>query len=167
MKIMIALTRFMFIFTILVLPPASAAQGRPSVEPWFSVTISTPEPIVTAGADVKLKIIFANNTGKDLHYAVGGPARGGPAFDIDIRDGEGKPVPETTYGLKMHGKDPRPFSGSVFSTTVHPGETIEQELILSKEYDLNKAGKYTVQVKEKNSVFQNVQSNTITITLVP
>ena len=152
---------------VFVLPRMSPAQAAPPAEPWFSVTISAPKASASVRSDVKMKITFANNTGKDLHYGAGGPGRDGPVFDIDIRDGNGKVAPETSYGLKMHGKGPGSFSGSVFSATVHPGETTEDEVNLSKEYDLSKPGKYTVQVKERNPVFQAMKSNTLTITVVP
>jgi hypothetical protein len=70
----------------------AAAQGAtpatPPAEPWFSVTISTPEAIVIAGSDAKLNVVFANNTGKDLHSGYGGPGRNDPVFDMDIRDSE-------------------------------------------------------------------------------
>jgi hypothetical protein len=148
-----------------------AAQGAlpptPPAEPWFSVTISTPEATVSVGSGAKLKIVFANNTEKELHSPYGGPGRGGPVFDIEIRDTKGNPVSETPYGLKMHGKDPHPFSGSVFRATSRPGETIEEEVALSKEYDLSKPGKYTVHVREKHPVFQAVKSNMITIIVKP
>jgi hypothetical protein len=162
-----SLIKFALFSTVFVLPRMSAAQGAPPAEPWFSVTISTPEAIVSAGSDVKLKVIFANNTGKDLHYGVGGPGRGGPAFDIDVRDSEGKPVPETAYGLKMHGKDPHPWAGSVFTVTSGPGKTMEEELILSKEYDLSKPGKYTVQTQGGKGATRTAKSSVITITVVP
>jgi hypothetical protein len=161
------LARFAVFSMLFMLPKMSTAQHISPAEPWFSVTIDTPEATVTVGLDVKLKVIFTNNTGKDIHYSAGGPARSGPAFDINVRDAEGNPVPETLYGLKLHGKDPHPWSGSVFSATLHPGKTIEEEVSLSKEFDLSKPGKYTVQVQEKNPVFQTVKSNVLTITVVP
>jgi len=144
-----------------------ATPATPTAEPWFSVTISTPEASVSAGSDVKLNVVFANNTGKDLHSGYGGLGRNGPVFDIYIRDSKNMAVLETPFGLTMHGKNPHPFSGSVFSATSHPGETIKEELNLSKEYDLSKPGKYTVQVRERHPVFQSVKSNTITITVDP
>jgi len=143
----------------------SRAQGVQSAKPWFSIAISTPTPVATIGADVKLKIIFTNKTGEDIRYGAGGPGRGGPVFDLDVRDGEGKPVYETLRGLSLHGKDPRPWSGSIFSTAAHPGETIEEELVLND--DLRKPGKYTVQLRERNPKLQAVKSNTVTFTLVP
>jgi hypothetical protein len=161
-----ALVRLLLISAFFA-PGSGVAQGVQSAEPWFSVAISTPRPIATIGADVKLKIIFTNKTGEDIRYGAGGPGRGGPVFDLDVRDGESKPVSETPRGLILHGKDPRPWSGSIFSTVAHPGEKIEEELVLNEEYDLSKRGKYTVQLRERNPKFQAVKSNTVTFTLVP
>jgi hypothetical protein len=150
-----------------VAAPQGATPTTPPAEPWFSVTISTPNASVRAGSDVKLNIVLANTTGKDLHSGYGGPGRDGPVFDIDIRDSRNVAVPETPFGLTLHGKNPHPFAGSVFSAPSHPGEPIKEELILSKEYDLSKPGKYTVQVRERHPVFQTVKSNVITITVHP
>ena len=57
------------------------------------------------------------------------------------------------------------MGGSVFTATAHPGDKIEEELILNKEYDLSKPGKYTIQVRERNPKFQAIKSDTITITV--
>jgi hypothetical protein len=164
MKILIRVASLSMLF---LLPGLSFAQSASPVEPWFSVMISTPEAIATAGSDVNLKVKFTNDTGKDLHFAVGGPGRGGPAFDINVRDSQGNAVPETSYGLRMHGRDPRPWSGSVFRATSHSGQTVEINLILSKEYDLSKPGKYTVQVQDRRPVVRPVKSNIVTITVFP
>ena len=161
-----ALVRLLLILAFFAPWQCSGAQGVQSAEPWFSVAISTPRPVATIGAAVKLKIIFTNKTSEDIRYGAGGPGRGGPVFDLDVRDGEGKPVSETPRGLILHGKDPRPWSGSSFSTAAHPGETIEEELVLNEEYDLSKPGKYTVQLRERNPKLQAVKSNTVTFTLV-
>ncbi len=163
------LIKLALLSTLTTAPGMTAAQGAHPAEPWFSVTISTPKAVVTVGSDIKLKVVFVNNTEQDIRYpGAGGPGRTGPVFDIDIRDSGGKPALETPYGLKMHGKDTREWrGGSVFGGTAHPGNKIEEELILSKEYDMSKPGDYTVQVLERNPKFQAVKSNSITITVVP
>ncbi len=159
--------RFLLILSFFIPWRSIGAQPVQPAEPWFTVTISTPKPEVTVGTDIKLKVVFTNNTEKDIPYAVGGPWRGGPVFDLDVRDRESKLVPETPYGLKEHGKVPPKGSITIFSTAAHPGEKIEEELVLNKEYDLTKLGKYTVQLRERWPKFQAVKSNTITFTLVP
>jgi hypothetical protein len=152
---------------LFIFPSIIAGQDSPSVERWFAVTISTPKPVVKVGTAVKLKVVFINDTDEDIRYGVGGPGRSGPVFDLDVRHSEGKPVPETPHGLILHGKNPRPWSGSVYSTAAHPGDKIEEELVLNKEYDLSKPGKYTVQLRERHPKFRAVESNTIPIAIVP
>jgi hypothetical protein len=136
--------------------------------PSFSIQILAPQAVVKVGSDVRLKIVFTNNTSQPLHYATGAPGRGtGPSFDIDLRDSDGKRIPETPYGLKTQGKAPhRPFVGSVFAATVQPGGTLVREVLLSKEYEISKSGKYTVEVTERNPNPERGESNTITLTVV-
>lgn len=163
------LARFLIISVVFIPWRLTAAQSRQPAEPWFTVAISTPKAVVTVGSEVKLKVVFVNNTEQDIHYpGAGGPGRNGPVFDIDVRDSSGKLVPETPYGLWMHGKDTRGWrGGSVFAATAHPGGKIEEELMLSKEYDMSKPDEYTVQVRERNPKFRVVKSNSIAITVVP
>jgi hypothetical protein len=145
----------------------NASQPNAAAEPWFSVNISTPDETTKVGSNVVLYLVFVNNTGKDLYTGAGGPGRGGPVFDLDVRDSRHDPVPETAYGLRMQGKDPHPFAGSVFRATVPPGGTIKEGLSLNKEYDLSKAGKYTVQLVERHPAVRAVRSNIVTITVHP
>ena len=162
------LIKFALLSALAVVPEIVAAQGATPAEPWFSVTITGPRASVSATSDVKLKVVFVNNTKQDIRYAAaGGPGRDGPAFDLDVRDSVGKPAPETPYGLKMHGKDTAWRGGSIFAATARPGDKIEEELILSEEYDMSAPGEYTVQAKERNPKFEVVKSNRIAITVVP
>ena len=164
---MVIVARLLLVFALFIPWQPSGAQGVQPSEPWFTVTISTPKPVVKVGTDVKLKVVFINNTREDIRYGAGGPGRSGPVFDLDLRDSEGKAVPETKRGLTLHGKDPRPWAGSVYSATAHPGNKIEEQLVLNKEYDLSKPGKYTVQLRERHPQSQGVESNTIPIAIVP
>jgi len=53
-------------------------QGAQPAEPWFSVAISTPRPVVAIGADVKLKIIFTSKAGEDIRYGRAALEEAGP-----------------------------------------------------------------------------------------
>jgi hypothetical protein len=48
-------------------------------------------------------------------------------------------VPETPFGLTMHGKNPHPFSGSVFSATSHPGENNQRRIELEQRVRFKQA----------------------------
>jgi hypothetical protein len=160
MKILMGL----FLIAVLFSPwQSGGAQKSEPAEPWFAVTINTAKPVITIGTDVKLKVIFANKTNQGISVSAGAPGRD---FDLDVRDGEGRPVPETAYGLKMHGEVPTPGNITVYRRISLPGDKFEEELDLSKEYDLSSPGKYTVQLRGRNPKFRAVKSNTITFALV-
>lgn len=102
------LIKFALLSMLTAVPEIITAQGPQPVEPWFSVTITGPKASVSAGSDVKLKVVLVNNTEQDIRYAgAGGPGRNGPAFDIGIRDSGGKPAPETPYALRCTARTPR------------------------------------------------------------
>jgi hypothetical protein len=161
--------RFFVLLPLLATAAVGHAQNAPTYEPTFSIVISTPQEVVKTGAEVRLKIVFTNNSAQPLHYATGVPGRGtGPGFEIDVRDREGKRIPETPYGVKTQGKGPHhPFVGSVFAATVQPEGTVEREVLSSKEYDLSRPDKYTVQVTERNPNPEPSKSNTMTLTVTP
>jgi len=89
----------------------------------------------------------------------------------DIRDSASKPVPLTEYGLKANCLDspggvPRICAGSTFGDILEPGKSFRQTLALSKEYDLSKPGKYTVQASRFDGK-TDVKSNTLTLAVMP
>jgi hypothetical protein len=161
--------RLLVLLPVLAASAVGRAQNAPTYEPNFSIVVNTPQEIVKTGAEVRLKIVFTNNTARPLHYATGVPGRGtGPGFEIDLRDSKGKRIPETPFGLKAQGKAPHhPFVGSVFAATVPPEGTLVREVLLNKEYDISKPGKYTVRVTERNPNPDPGESNTITLAVTP
>jgi len=121
-----------------------------------------PQTVIERGAPATIKATFINTSDHDIFESIGTPGR---AINIKVFSGN-KPVPETPYGLKAHGRDSRPFVGSVFRAAIRPGKLFKVEADLSKEYDLSKPGKYTVQAERWDSdIHQMVESNTITITV--
>ncbi len=116
-----------------------------------------------------MNIVMTNTSGKDIHYGQPLSVKWAMLFDVHILDGANKLVPETAYGRQLHGTDRNPASlgGSVFSAQVAPGKTVEQQLMLNKEYEIERPGKYTIQVERFDAVSGiTVKSNTITLTVV-
>lgn len=131
-------------------------------KPTFTIQISMPQTVIESGAPATVNATLTNASDHDIFEAIGIPHR---AINIKVFSGN-KPVPETPYGLKAHGKDSRPFVGSVFRAAIKPGSVIKVEADLSKEYNLSKPGKYTVQAERwDDNTHQMVESNTITITV--
>jgi hypothetical protein len=160
------LTAFVLLLAVIPLASKTTAQVA-SEKPPFTITISTPQATVKAGLDVKVEATMTNTSDQDVSYAVGV----GPIINVDVRDAEGKPVSETPEGRKIHGTDRRDGPGGVLTVIripLKPGKTLAGESILSKEYDLSKPGKYTVQAHRFDGVSMTmVKSNTITLTVTP
>jgi hypothetical protein len=155
-----------FFLAVVPLTSSTTAQLAPPEKPLFTITISTPESVVKTGSDMRLKATMTNTSDRDIFYTVGT----GPIIDIKIRDVEGKLVPETPDGRKIHGTDRRegPGPGTVIRVPIKPGKAFEGESILNQEYDLSNPGKYTIQAHRFDRVSKTmVKSNTITVTATP
>jgi hypothetical protein len=148
-------------------------------EPAFSITISTPESVVKVGSVVRLDITTKNiSSATGYRFESTGPGR---SIHVEVLDRSGFHVLETPKGQELHGTDPhRHFGGAIFRAKIpfKPGETFEEHLILSEEYDLSEPGKYTIQayrsnvateddLKAKSNVPSITKSNIITLTITP
>jgi hypothetical protein len=157
-----------------VAPPLQESGKLP-----YSITIST-SPRARIGSEVKLRITTKNISDETIYHIshAGGPRRRN--LDISFRDREGRSVQETPLGRKLHGTDPVPWSGSVFTARdpIKPGDVLEEDLSLTEEYNLTRLGEYLIQVLRSDIVTDEeikshstrplavVKSNTITLTLV-
>jgi hypothetical protein len=156
----------------------SSAQVAQSVsgEPTISITVKTPQSTVTVGSDVEVEVEMKNISAGDILYSAAGLFGGGSStsFRWDVRDGAGKAIPMTQYGIKANhleppqerGVPPSVRTGSAFAETLSPGKTVVQKLALSKEYDLSKPGKYTIQALRFDGKL-DVKSNIITLIVTP
>ena len=170
---------------------AGAAQDRQQPKPSLALVITAGISEIKLGSPVQLKLVLTNTSGHDVWLSmsnVNWPVFRNVALrkiDIQVRDGDGKPTAETEYGRTIHRRsvekpapselDPsRPLRGGglphdVF-TVLLPERTLTEESDLSKEFDLSKPGKYTVQA---TAAFADpdtglgVHSNTVTFTIAP
>lgn len=153
------------------------SQASADTQPTFSVTISTPVSLMKSGSEVELDIATKNISGRDVYHHV---TTLGSTLKITARDSKGNPVPMTPYGLKIHGMDPKNppviISVASFRMPLKPGEVFNEKIALSKEYDLSKPDKYTVQVLRDDVLSESdkklgrgpaVNSNMITLTVIP
>lgn len=155
---------------------AQVAQLAPA-KPRFSITIKTTPSKVKAGADVVVEAEMKNVSAEDIFdsFAEGCYGQGTTSFRWEIRDSDGKQVPMTEYGIKANHLEPPPGSVgpyvpvcvNVISYPLGPGKTVMQKLALSKEYDLSKPGKYSIQALRGDTTTTDVKSNTITLTVTP
>jgi hypothetical protein len=157
---------------------AQVVQPAPA-EPKFSLTIKTAQGTVKVGSDVVVEAEMKNISAEDIFYSVltgRGPGPVPSGFTWEILNSEGKPVPLTEYGLKINQLEPPqgevgsggyvPAAGKTVFGLLGPGKAIVEHRALSKEYDLGKPGKYSIQALRSDGK-TDVKSNTITVTITP
>lgn len=122
------------------------------------------------GSPIPVKVTLTNTSDHDISDASipsreskGGQLR---SIDLKVNDNDGKLIPETPYGRRVHGRDQSVFS-TVFSYKIQPGKATAEETDLTQEFDLRKPGKYTVQAQRVDpSTKTLVKSDAFTVTLV-
>ena len=150
---------------------AQAAHPAPA-EPRISITIKISRSGVKVGSNVDVEVEMKNISSEGVGFVPAGTMSfSSTSFRWDIRDSGGKPVPMTEWGLKANCLDspggvPRICAGSSFSDILDPGKSFTQKLALSKEYDLSKPSKYTIQALHSDGK-ADVQSNFISLTVTP
>lgn len=152
----------------LLVSTIAAAITQPAAAP-FSLTISTKTKSVQAGSEVKVQILLKNISNNEIYVlrekSPSLPEQAG--FTAAVSDAKGMAVAYTNYGDKFYKGEAVTF-GSPSYAYLKPGETLEQEMEVSKLFDLSKPGTYTVQVQRKDDRSAAVaKSNTISITITP
>lgn len=132
---------------------AQAVAKTPSP---VSLTLTVETNPVKAGSRVKVTVAVKNETQEPIVIAGGTPEE---IYKVDVRDSMGKPVPERE---RLH------ILVSLHEVKLAPGESHQDEILLSHMYDLSKPGTYVVVVGrnsryEPESGTENVRSNVLVI----
>lgn len=159
----------LFLLAITVVPLASrnAAAQQP-----FTIAISTSTPTVNAGAPVSIMVELTNTSDHDLDTSGSIMDFSGldSNFTFKIRDSADK-----IAGKKTHKHQEETWSGkAILGRILKPGETLKEEQIVSRSYDLSEPGKYLIQVLRCVSDSEGdpcahsgvVKSNKLTVTVV-
>jgi hypothetical protein len=155
-----------FVSGVIAAPQSTASDRAP-----FSLTVSVPHSSVKVGDEITVEITIQNISDHDIYHVrtvMGGDVVTQSSIKTSVRDSEGNPVAETPFGRRAHDTEPRthPEGGSVFSdrTLLKPGDKTHEGRELSKEYDLSKPGKYTVQASQVDwKSGETVVSNVVTV----
>jgi hypothetical protein len=180
MKTLLTLFVLQIMFSI-VAPATGDASSRPqqptqSSAPLFSLAISLDNNTVKSGSFVDLRVLKKNVSREDLGaYRIVGSAE--DSYEIEVTDASGHPAAETSYGRKLHGKEPNSHfhvHHSRMWIDLKPGDTLEESVYLSDIYDFTQTGKYTVQVSQtifasqadaKANLKTTIKSNLVTLTV--
>lgn len=167
----------------------------------FSITIDAETNVYKAGSEVKISLIFKNISDHEIPYVrspgIGVEPRGENFTNVEVRDLKGALMTETDYHRALRGKPqtgadpagrkksgeapgaaeaPKPQLvnwGSYVGYMLKPGESREEVIVVSKLYDLDQPGQYTITAWRRlsdHTASPNhkiiAKSNTLTITII-
>jgi hypothetical protein len=148
--------------------PSCAQVAQRSQIP-LSISINTPSPEIRTGSELKLDLVLTNTSNHPISLSMY-PAD----FRLDVRDREGKVVyrargTNKSAASAKNGTAPPPLivdEGSHQARELRPHEVVRWKEVVSRRFDLNKPGKYTIQAIR---TYENtaIRSNIVTITVAP
>jgi hypothetical protein len=128
-------------------------------------SMSNPSPTFKGGDAIRVSLVFENTTDKELPY--GAQAKD---FDypLDCRDERGERVPLTRYGHQMEANR---GEGRYILSQLGPGQSLKNEILVSRHVDLTLPGKYTLKVTRevfpsRGSGEEPVASNTCSFEVI-
>ena len=172
------ITILALISSIVALSADALAQGAtapPNVKPALTLHLAPVEPAVKAGSKALVDVTLENVSGHNIK-SLGSLGDEGFLYPMNVWDEKGTTVPETKYGRLKHGhktaEDPPEYDytaeGRVVFLRLDPGMSVTNRVCVSKEYDVSKPGKYTIQIEAYDDESQtSVKSNKITVTVTP
>lgn len=136
------------------------AQKHPAKPP-FTLVLTSKDPKVSLGADVWVKIVWTNTSKVELNANLyRDPSGLDFNYILDFRDNEGHTVAKT----------PKSITFDAEFGTLKAGDSLEDDINLSRLYVVSHPGDYTLQVSrrvQKELGGGLIKSNKITITIVP
>jgi hypothetical protein len=152
---------------LILTAPAALPTGADAPLP-FTITISPPTRAVKVGTEIRIHVVLTNVSNKPI-FESRFPRTDQAEFQylVRVHDQTGRDAPETEYGRAARQ---RVFIGSVRSQLLQPGEKLEEDTIIDKQFNLSAPGEYEVQLSRPASDDPKdgvVTSNKITITVLP
>jgi hypothetical protein len=131
----------------------------------IEIKLESPAGNAPVGSDIKVLVDITDTSQNRifLPFIVG--RLGLDLFvKFDVRDQDGKPVAETPERIKMRHAPLHPYR----QRPLKPGDSVNAEIILNRDYDLSKPGKYSVQaVATDPATKTTATSNTLSVTVLP
>lgn len=159
----------LFCLVIMFCQMLRAAQTAVTRGSSISLEISMPTTTVTFGSAIDVKTTLTNVSTHNVEYVI---TTASPLFETYVYDLTGNVAPETDLGRRRHGWLPKHQlkSGAIVSASqvLAPQKSIELLQDLSKEYDLQRPGRYKVRVEVQDPEQRNkkIGSNTVVFTLI-
>ena len=162
--------RRFFLSAMILVPTMALAQSQqPGPQAAFSIAISAPQTVVKSGSDVTVNIALTNASGDKINVGQDVSRKGEFHYQFDIRDGKRNHATKTKYFRSLRGDEVGRGAVIMRGTiirTLQPGQTLLDEVNLTKLFDLNQPGKYTIQVERRDEDSKIVvKSNVIEVTV--
>ena len=160
-----------FLLKLLVLsattwPAIQAGSPHGNLPAPFALSISAKPDTINLGGKIRVHITLKNSSGQAITIPRSPSDEFAERFcDFHVTDASGNDVPLTAYGKAARG---RQFSGSVVKVRLNPGETIDEDTLLEKQFNISEPGAYVVQASRPISNDPNdgiVSSNKISISI--
>lgn len=168
----------LFLATFLAASAMASAQcTRPAGgPPSISLQLLRVRGEFPVGVPVRVTVVMTNQSDRD--FSIWRDNDKDVQYGVDVKDAGGKSPKDTKFGFYHNGHvdlskldigqiDARYLKGSGACVNFRPGATFRDTINVSKLYDLNRPGKYSVQVQTGDpSSGNSVKSNTIMVTVV-
>jgi hypothetical protein len=147
-----------FAFLVSIAPANMLVAQTSSETPKFTLILSADNPEVTLGSNIEIWIKITNISEDTLTLVFGDWNGVATDYQYEVRDEQGAMVAKIV---------PRHLVGSNRRGILKPGSSIGSGTLISAVYQFDRPGKYTIQVSRKEPGMPLVQSNIITVTVLP
>jgi len=122
-----------------------ASFAARQADPAFTIKLSAEQPTMKVGAEVLVKIMLTNTSGKDLDVSanISNLTGADPNYVYDVRDSKGKSVPKRIFA------HPELATGRAVIRTLPSGQTLTDYQDLNRIFLIKHPGKYTVRVSRQ------------------
>jgi hypothetical protein len=159
---------FRLLLVILVALPMSAqirtsGQAPPIPAGALTLHITARHDVVKVGSEVEADIVFANVGKETLELDFSGSG-GLLDYFVDVLDEHDSSPPLTFWGKSTPG------TLNPYTKILPPGKSFEDNINISRLYDLSQPGKYRIQLERgypRGGKRSGIKSNLIVVTVTP
>src|SRR5271165_4183531 len=156
---------------------SGSALATAADQPPFSIAIGSPQQTWRIGSEVTVTVILTNTSRETVLFRKSFAQDEGELFmDVEVKDDRGNPLPRTKYYRLLRQDYSSDFprqpdeefiaGGSVHKYFLKPAETLKDQIVVSRLFDLSRVGKYTIRVQRRDQGTKSlVTSNSITVTV--
>jgi hypothetical protein len=166
-------TRLLSVFVvgaaILTVPAYPQSTGE-TARARYTLTIRGKQNSFKVGDEIRVAVTWKNTSGQPVLNAPEIPTAE-TKYRVYVQDEKGVLATETKMGRRIRTRKGEQGQDTVTVTQTgpfkyfQPGETMTEEIVLNKVYDLSKPGTYFVRVQPQGDSDASAQSNTVMITL--